>query len=349
MSIFGKTLLFLLFFIACFYSYSVNAQQIPYSVAPSLLQYLDTAKAVNPRTLEEVFDEAIEAARPDTIRYWKRSARYNINFAQSEFRNWAGGGVNSIAIGALANLMATRDNGVSIWENSLDVAYGIVRQNKLHGFRKTDDNFILLSKYGRTLKNKWRVSTMLDARTQLRPGYRFERIPNSDEQRAIFISDFLSPGYFLLSLGTELSEANHYTVRVSPVTGKLTVVLDDSLSAAGAYGVKPGHTTRWEFGAQFNGMYRKEIMKNVTLQNRVMLFSAYDRYRTQPGFWKTLSTIDVFWESLSILKVNRYIDTSISTQLIWDRDINIVREDGRPPGPAVQFKGVLNIGLTLKL
>ncbi len=344
-----KIRLFALCLVCFFYANASYAQQIPYSVAPSLLNYIDTAKAVNPKTLEQVFDQAINSVRPDTIRYWKRSARYNLNFAQSEFRNWAGGGVNSIAIGGLVNLVGIRDDKVSIWENTLDLAYGLVRQNRIHGFRKTDDNLIFLSKYGRTLKNKWRVSTMLDVRTQMRPGYRYERIPNTDEQRAIFISDFLSPGYVLLSLGSELSEKNHYTVRVSPITGKLTIVLNDSLANAGAYGVRPGNNTRWEFGAQFNGMYRKEVMKNVTLQNRIMLFSAYDQYRTQPGFWRTLSTIDVFWESLSILKVNRYIDTSITTQLIWDRDINITRDDGRPPGPAVQFKGVLNIGLTLKL
>jgi hypothetical protein len=331
------------------FSNAVFAQQIPFYIAPSLINYLDTARTVNPVTLEEVFDQAVESVRPDTIRYWKRSARYNVNFAQSEFRNWSGGGVNSIAIGGLANLVGIRDDGTSIWENTLDVAYGIVRQSRIHGFRKTDDNFIFISKYGRTLKNKWRISTMLDARTQLRPGYRFERIPNSDEQRAIFLSDFLSPGFFLLSLGAELSEKNHYTIRLSPITGKLTVVLNDSLSQAGAFGVRPGETTRWEFGAQFNGMHRKEVMKNVTLQNRIMLFSAYDQYRTQPGFWRSLSTIDVFWESLTILKVNRYIDTSVSANLIWDRDITITRDDGRPPGPAVQFKGVLNIGLTLKL
>lgn len=63
--------------------------------------------------------------------------------------------------------------------------------------------------------------------------------------------------------------------------------------------------------------------------------------------------IDVNWETLLSMKVNKYISATFSTTLIYDHDINIPvdkNNDGvvEKAGPRVQFREVLGVGLSYK-
>jgi len=63
--------------------------------------------------------------------------------------------------------------------------------------------------------------------------------------------------------------------------------------------------------------------------------------------------IDVNWELLISMKVNKYISATITTQLIYDDDINIAVDNNNDDiidefGPRVQFREVLGIGLSYK-
>lgn len=320
-------------------SFAAFAQDEPRVIVPlpDTIPVQDTTKQIEEVEKGDVMPESIKEAKKDTTQLWKKRANYNLNFSQAGFHNWVGGGQNSIAISAVTSMTLTREDSVSSWVNQLDASYGITKQGETLGFRKTDDVIILRSKYGLKLRNDWKISTMLDGRTQIRPGHRFERVPNTDAERKIFISEFLSPGFFLLSLGAEHSVKDFYTIRIAPVTGKVTMVLNDSLSRAGAYGITPGRTFKSELGAQFNGSYRKTIIKNVTLQTNLLLFSNYREF----------GDVDVNFEGLLMLRVNKYISSSISTQLIYDDDIDIARDNGTV-GPALQYKQVINVGFILQ-
>ncbi len=64
--------------------------------------------------------------------------------------------------------------------------------------------------------------------------------------------------------------------------------------------------------------------------------------------------IDVNWEVLLNMKVNKYITASISTQLVYDNDIEIGIDstgDGviDSSGPRTQFKEVIAVGVSYKL
>jgi hypothetical protein len=48
------------------------------------------------------------------------------------------------------------------------------------------------------------------------------------------------------------------------------------------------------------------------------------------------------------MKINKRFNSSIGTQLIYDKDILIAQEDGSVDSP-VQFKHVLNFGLNFAL
>ena len=123
----------------------------------------------------------------------------------------------------------------------------------------------------------------------------------------------------------------------SPVAAKYTVVNDKQLSDSGAYGVTRGQTLRKEYGVSFMLKYKADIMKNVTFATQLYLFDNY----------KNLN-VDVFWDCFLYLKVNKYLTTTFTTNLIYDDDIKITRDNGSV-GPAIQFKNVLAVGLVYKL
>jgi len=79
-------------------------------------------------------------------------------------------------------------------------------------------------------------------------------------------------------------------------------------------------------------------MENITVSSRLSLFS---NYANNP------QNIDVNWETLIELKVNRFISATIATHLIYDDDIAIQDRDGNT-GPRTQFKEVIGVGFSYK-
>ena len=151
------------------------------------------------------------------------------------------------------------------------------------------------------------------------------------------ISNFLAPGYMLGAIGMDYKPNEIFNLFVSPITMKMTIVNDQTLSNAGAYGVDQGKKTRSEYGGYLRAILKKDIMKNINLQTKLELFSNYEE----------ATHIDVNWEVLVAMKVNKYISATISTQLIYDHDIDILDSDGKV-GPRTQFKEVIGVGISYK-
>ena len=64
--------------------------------------------------------------------------------------------------------------------------------------------------------------------------------------------------------------------------------------------------------------------------------------------------IDINWDLLLLMKVNKYITVSINTTMIYDHDITISQDkdgDGinEVNGPRLQFKEIMGIGFSYKL
>ncbi|MEA1873516.1 MAG: hypothetical protein U9N51_03675 [Bacteroidota bacterium] len=81
-------------------------------------------------------------------------------------------------------------------------------------------------------------------------------------------------------------------------------------------------------------------MKNVNFQTKLDLFS---NYLNNP------ENIDVAWDVLLAMKVNEFLIATITTNLIYDDDIDIAfeQEDGLViMRPAVQFKEIFGLGLS---
>lgn len=286
---------------------------------------------------------AQDATTPDTTgaaqaepKFWTTGGITNINFSQTALSNWAAGGQNSIAANGLVSLFAKYKKGKSTWDNTLDVGYGVVKQEGLD-LQKSDDRIEFTSKYGQFAFTNWFYSALLNFRTQMAPGYKY---PDDSTK----ISDLLAPAYITLALGMDYKPNDNLTLLFAPLTGKITIVNDDTLSAAGAFGVEPGEIVRYEFGASFTGAYKITVMKNVDFQTKLNLFSNYI---------ENPENIDVNWETLIAMKINKFLTASITTNLIYDDDIDISvdnNDDGviDAIGPRTQFKEVLAVGVSFK-
>jgi hypothetical protein len=286
---------------------------------------------------------------PDTIvDGWKTGGVVSINLTQVGLTNWAAGGENSVSVNGLVSLFANLKKGKSTWDNSIDLAYGILQQGDAN-IRKTDDKIDFTSKYGQKASKSWYYAGLINFKSQMTAGFNY---PDD----TIEISNFLAPAYVLGAIGMDYKPNKHLTVFISPFTMKMTLVNIQELADAGAFGVEPaeynefgskttnGKTSRAEYGGYFRAIYKKDVMKNVNFQNKLELFTNYSEEPTN---------IDVNWEILIALKVNKFISATISTQLIYDHDIDISVDsdnDGNieAVGPRAQFREVIGVGLTYK-
>jgi hypothetical protein len=281
----------------------------------------------------------LKPKKPDSLIYWKNSGAFRMNFRNVTLKNWNAGGSSNIALGGEFRYAANYKKGDHSWNNTFLFAYGLIREaNSDFPFKKNDDRILMNSKYSRKLNGVWSLSSIVDFRTQFDRGYRYRRLPNTDTEQRTFLSKFMAPGYLQGSLGLTYKGSDWYALTLSPYTGKLTFVWDDSLSRAGAFGVEKGEKSRLEAGSSITTSLKKTIMENVKLSSNLNLFAGYE----------SMDKVDVNWEALLELRVNKFISSSISAQLIYDEDIRVRRDDGTE-GPAVQFQNVINIGFILDI
>ena len=175
------------------------------------------------------------------------------------------------------------------------------------------------------------------------PGYNY---PND----SVKISNFLAPAYLLGALGMDYKPNAYFSAFIAPVTARIIIVNDKTLSDAGAFGVDPGKKSKTEFGGYLRLIYtrnnfKSEFLKNVSFTTKVDLFS---NYADKP------QNIVVNWETLIALKVNKFISANLNTQLLYDDKIKVPSdkngdgtiEPGESVGSKIQFKEILGVGLS---
>jgi hypothetical protein len=278
-------------------------------------------------------------AQADTVGNIAREAVFQLNFSQVALSNWQGGGQNTIAGAGFARFFISRFSDKFVWENRLDLGYGLFRQGESDLLQKSDDMFKFLSKYSRKLSGHWNYAALADFNTFLMPGYNYREDSVTKElYEAELLSRFMAPAYLIASAGFEYRPNDKLSLFIAPVSGKATFVLHDSLSKAGAFGVEPDKQFRAEFGANVKNILKFNIMKNVQFESDANFFANY----------KTLDQIDINWIAGLILTANKYFNAKVGTHLIYDQDVAVTRENGTV-GPAVQFKEAISVGIQYKL
>ncbi len=274
--------------------------------------------------------------KADSLSNWQKGGDVSLTFSQVSLNNWSAGGRNSMAGTFLFNSFANYRINKSAWDNTLTLGYGLTKQGS-DNLIKTEDRILLTSKYGYNAGKSWFYTGLFDFRTQMTTGY------DDPPENTQMISELLAPGYVQLSLGMDYKPNDNFTLYLSPLTLKTTIVLDDALSAAGAYGVDPGENYRSEYGASLKSVYKKDdIIKNVNFFTRLDLFS---------NLTEEPQHIDVEWEGRLNFKFNDYFTAVIALNLLYDHDIKsteVVDGEMVERGPKLQSKQLLGFGLNYK-
>lgn len=314
---------------------------------------------------------------PDTIAikdtsYWHTGTTFSLNLAQTSLTNWNAGGQNSVAYNALWNSFIKHEKGRLVYSNDLNMSFGQANLAD-KGWRKTDDRLYYLSKLSYKKSDKLRYTIYLDFLTQFADGYNYvASVSNPGQDSAVLVSRFMSRGYGTFALGAEYTPVDGLFIFFSPFTLKGTIVGYQPFANAGNFGVRPeyidgsgnrkaGSNFLLEPGALLDIMYKKEVVKNIALQTKLTLFWAYIRndydiddstHVLRGQEYVFYKNVDVLWDFSLVAKVTKYITASLTTSLIYDDDIDVLRtkyaNDQTNPkayGPAIQFKQVLGLGI----
>ena len=258
----------------------------------------------------------------------KKGALLGINVSQGSLSNWAAGGDDfSLSANMNLNLFAFYKKDKHSWDNTFDLNLGYVNTTS-QGGRKNDDRFDFLTKYGYAMNPKLNVSVLGNLRSQFFKGYTY---PGGVKT---YSSTFMAPGYILNSIGLDYKPAKDLSIYFSPVTARWVIVRDTSLSNRGAYGVMPGKSSNFEFGAFATIAYQRIINKIITYKGRLDLFS---NYKHNP--WN----VDLFMANAFNAKLGKSLAVSWSLDFIYDDDIRQFGKNQSSPG--LQIKSLIGVGI----
>ena len=288
-------------------------------------------------------------AQKDTS-YWVKGGMIGINGSQASFTNWAQGGENSLAATGTVLLQARYKKGKNSWNNMLLWNLGASKLGN-DFTKKSDDQLEFNSIYGHQATKKWYYSALFNFKTQSLIGYEYPT-----DSTEVKFSGFLAPAYIKFGLGMDYKPNDWMSLYISPATARWLIVNDDDLANAGAFGVdkaeydtlgnliSAGQKVQFQFGAYLRFVLEKEVFKNVTVGT---IFELYSDYLNNP------QNIDVNWQVLITMKVNKVLSAQIKTNLIYDDDIPVGIDDNGDGkfdrfGPRTQFSEQLSIGLMYK-
>lgn len=271
-------------------------------------------------------------AQNEPTKDWSFRGVAGLNISQTSLTNWAAGGENNMSGNVYLNANVDYQKGKWTWNNAFVTDFGQSYSKSLN-WQTTIDKLNLSSKVGYSFAKHLNVSALGDFLTQYSPGYKNAKAKNNGDP---CISNFMAPAYLNIAVGVDYRPNNDLSLLVAPITGKTTFVLDKMLSNNGAYGVNPGKKIFAELGASLVANYNKELIKDLTFGTKLYLFTAYTH---------NFGNIDVIWDTMLSLKINKYITATLTTNLLYDDDIKTPNAMGKlTKGAKVQFREILGIG-----
>lgn len=254
----------------------------------------------------------------DTTKLWTKKGNFSLLFNQSSYnKQWLGGGTSNVAGNFGLNYDFNYKNGDVVWDNKFILAYGLSKIKGAEKTAKTDDRLELNSLWGKKAKGEWYYSLFFNFKTQMDSGF---------DKNGTRISHFFSPAYFQFGPGMWWKKSNHLSVNFSPATAKLILVHPHFTEFGPSFGVLQGDSSRFEFGASISAYYKFNVMTNVSIENRLNLYSNY---------LENPQNVDVDYQMNVIMRINKYLSANVAVQAIYD-DNSI---------QAVQVREVFGLGV----
>ncbi|MFL0353364.1 DUF3078 domain-containing protein [Xanthomarina sp. GH4-25] len=271
-----------------------------------------------------MYGQTSETAK-DSLEGWSHEGKITLLINQSAFSNWQPGGDNNAAANLSVNYAFDYVKGPWLWDNKILASYGVTI-NDDDGMRKTDDRLELNSVLGRAMKKKyWSFSFFMNFRTQFSDGYDYnDDFPGDNEDYPV--SGFFKPAYWSFGPGFLWKKSNKLNVNLAPVTSKFTFITSEiytindddgdnvfyeSSNDVETYGVAPGKSLLYEFGMNIRGYYKFDIMKNISMEN---ILNLYSNYLNKP------KNMDIDYTMNIVMKINDVFSTNLTFQTVYDDD-----------------------------
>jgi len=272
-------------------------------------------------------------------RYWTYYSEVEIAMSQGKLANWASGGENSLSLLSNIRYYWNYNRNKTSWENWMHYRFGFMK-NGGEDIRKNEDRFELNSKVGQKAFKHWYYTAQFNILTQLFNSYEYPK----DKERQL-VANFMSPGYFTLSLGMDYKPNHNFSLVISPIAGKWNFVRDTAKISAKRYGIsEAGKRYKREAGAQLNLMSKmNNLFKILNINNELKVFMSYekkDKYLNlgKENEKKKRIPLTANWKMTLNFKINYFMSASVYTETIYDE--NYSRK--------LQFKENLNLGVKFR-
>lgn len=231
---------------------------------------------------------------------WTKKGIITFLVNQSSFENWIAGGISNVS-GALGlNYDFNYQKNDWTWENKLIANFGLTKI-KNQDIQKSSDLLEWNSVVGKKAKGYWYYSAFLNFKTQ------FADDLDKDTKGP---TKFLSPGYLQFGPGMLWKKSDNLKVNIAPATSRLIIVDKDLTEPDKAYfGVEEDKSTRYELGASVGAYYKLDLMKNISMEN---ILNLYSNYLEDP------QNVDLDYTMNLVMSVNDFISANLSYQTIYD-------------------------------
>ena len=231
---------------------------------------------------------------------WTKGGTFTFLLNQSAFENWIAGGVSNVSGTVGVNYDFNYLKDVWSWDNKIIASFGVTKI-KDQDIQKSEDRLEWNSVLGKKAQGYWYYSAFLNFKTQ------FTDDLDSDTKGP---TKFLSPGYLQIGPGMLWKKSENLKVNIAPATLKL-IVVDKALTLPdnAYFGVEEGKSSRLEFGASIGAYYKFDLMKNVSMEN---ILNLYTNYLEDP------QNVDLDYTMNLVMNINKYISTTLAYQTIYD-------------------------------
>lgn len=237
--------------------------------------------------------------KKEVISPWSFSGVEYLQLQQTGQINWANGGENKLVFLNDLRLKLNYKHHKVEWEN-----YGISKMGISFNDDKSvdinSDQLELNTKFGYKAAPKWFYSANANLKTQL-----FYDTTNNGDGTITYNSGFLSPGYFTAGIGMDYKPNTNLSVLLSPITSKLTFVIDTVNIDPQNYNIKPGNFVIRQVGFNIIGNFKIPFSNLTSLATRVELFKDYiEKYNS----WY------FYMENILDMRINKYLVLRVDFQ-----------------------------------
>lgn len=266
---------------------------------------------------------------PDTLSGWDSSWEIGLNGSQASYSNWSQGGVNNIAATGSSTFTSVYKKDRFSFGFLVNTRFGKTKIEN-EGIRKIDDRLFILNRFLYDLgenESDFKLYANIRFRSQFDKGFNY----GTDSKE--LISNFLAPAYFNQDAGLAYIPGPMFSVEAG-LGLQQTIVRDTDLSEK--YGLGEGETFRNEAGFTLGTAFDATIAENIRFTSSISTFTSFN---------KALKNTDVYFSNKFVARINRYLNTTLSVDLVYDSDF--VPAEGS--SGKIQVAQVLSLGVSFIL